>query len=64
MIVAEIKPFGEIKDMLKDYNKIFVIGCGTCVTVCLSGGERQVELLASNHHWGADNIPTMRSRVC
>jgi ferredoxin len=47
MIVAEIKPFGEIKDMLKDYNKIFVIGCGTCVTVCLSGGERQVELLAS-----------------
>jgi ferredoxin len=47
MIVAEIKPFGEIKDMLNDYNKIFVIGCGTCVTVCLSGGERQVELLAS-----------------
>jgi len=47
MIVAEIKPFEEIKDMLKDYNKIFVIGCGTCVTVCLSGGERQVELLAS-----------------
>ncbi|MBI5188336.1 MAG: methylenetetrahydrofolate reductase C-terminal domain-containing protein [Nitrospirae bacterium] len=47
MIVAEIKPFGEIKDMLKDYNKVLIVGCGTCVTVCLSGGERQVELLAS-----------------
>lgn len=47
MIVAEIKSFREIKDMLNDYNKIFVIGCGTCVTVCLTGGERQVELLAS-----------------
>ncbi|MEW6675455.1 MAG: methylenetetrahydrofolate reductase C-terminal domain-containing protein [Nitrospirota bacterium] len=47
MIVAEIKPFGEIKDMLKDYKKVLILGCGTCVTVCLSGGERQVELLAS-----------------
>jgi ferredoxin len=47
MIVAEIKPFEEIKGMLKGYNKVLIVGCGTCVTVCLSGGERQVELLAS-----------------
>lgn len=47
MIVAEIKPFEKIKDMLKGYNKVLILGCGTCVTVCLSGGERQVELLAS-----------------
>ena len=47
MIVAEIKPFEEIKEMLADYEKILVLGCGTCVTVCLSGGERQVELLSS-----------------
>jgi len=47
MIVAEIKPFEEIKDALKKYNKILVIGCGTCVTVCLSGGKKQVELLAT-----------------
>lgn len=46
MIVAELKPFEEIKEMLKDYKKIMVLGCGTCVTVCMSGGERQVELLA------------------
>jgi ferredoxin len=47
MIIAELKPFQEIKDMLKDYRKILIIGCGACVTVCMSGGEKQVELLAS-----------------
>ncbi len=47
MIVAEIKPFKEIKDMLKGYKKVLILGCGTCVTVCQSGGKRQVELLAS-----------------
>ena len=47
MIVAELKPFEEIKEMLGDYQKVLVLGCGTCVSVCLSGGERQAELLAS-----------------
>jgi len=47
MIVAEIKPFEEIKDMLKGYKKVLILGCGSCVTVCLTGGEKQVELLAS-----------------
>jgi ferredoxin len=48
MIVAELKPFEEIKKMVKDHKKVMVLGCGTCVTVCMSGGERQVELLASS----------------
>jgi ferredoxin len=47
MVIAEIKPFGEIKNLLKKYKKILVAGCGSCVTVCLSGGKKQVELLAS-----------------
>jgi ferredoxin len=47
MIVAEIKPFEEIKSLLEGHKKILVLGCGTCVTVCMSGGERQVGLLAS-----------------
>src|SRR4030042_2236428 len=47
MVIAEIKPFGEIKDLLKNYKKILIAGCGSCVTVCLSGGKKQVELLAS-----------------
>jgi len=47
MVVAEIKPLKEIKEMVKKYKKILVLGCGDCVSVCLSGGKKQVELLAS-----------------
>ena len=47
MIVAELKPFDKIKKMIEQYRKVLVLGCGSCVTVCMSGGERQVELLAS-----------------
>lgn len=47
MVVAEIKPLGEIKDSLKEYKKILIVGCGTCMAICLSGGKKQVELLAS-----------------
>lgn len=47
MIVAETKPFEEIKDILSSYKKILILGCGSCTTVCMSGGKKQVELLAS-----------------
>jgi ferredoxin len=45
MIVAERKPFEEIKEMLKDYKKVLNVGCGTCVAVCLTGGEKEVAVL-------------------
>lgn len=47
MIVAEIKPFEEIKDMIGYSQRVLVLGCGSCVTICMSGGEKQVALLAS-----------------
>jgi ferredoxin len=45
MIVAKRKPFDEIKEMLKPYKKILNVGCGTCVAVCLVGGEKEVAVL-------------------
>jgi ferredoxin len=45
MIVAKRKPFDEIKDMIKDYKRVLNIGCGTCVAVCLAGGEKEVDVL-------------------
>jgi ferredoxin len=45
MIVAQRKPFDEIMDMLKGYKKVLNVGCGTCVAVCLAGGEKEVTIL-------------------
>jgi ferredoxin len=47
MIVAERKPLEEIRKGLAGKKKVLVLGCGGCVTVCLTGGERQADMLAS-----------------
>ncbi len=47
MIVAERKPFDEIKAMVKDCQKVLTVGCGTCVAVCLAGGDKEVGVLNS-----------------
>jgi ferredoxin len=47
MIVGERKPFDEIKAKVSGYRKVIILGCGTCVAVCMVGGEKEVELLAS-----------------
>jgi len=47
MIVAKRKPFDEIKEMIKPYKKVLNVGCGTCVAVCLVGGEKEVAVLSA-----------------
>lgn len=48
MIVAEQKPLDEIRQLVSPFNKVLVLGCGTCVTVCFAGGEKEVGVLASS----------------
>lgn len=43
VIITEQKPMEEILEMLKPFKKVFIIGCGTCSTVCQTGGEEQVK---------------------
>jgi ferredoxin len=47
MIVADRKKIPEIRDMVKDHDRILLVGCGTCVTVCLAGGERETGIIGS-----------------
>ncbi len=47
MIVAERKTIPELLDIVKKHKKLLVLGCGTCVTVCLAGGQREVGIISS-----------------
>jgi ferredoxin len=42
MIVASPKSITELKELIACHQKVLFAGCGTCVTVCLAGGEREV----------------------
>ena len=47
MITAERKPLDEILELVGDKKKVLVAGCDTCVAICLTGGEKEAEILAS-----------------
>ena len=46
MIVGKLKPLDEIAASVEGYKNILIAGCGSCVTVCLSGGDREAMALA------------------
>ncbi len=48
MIVAEQKPLDEIKSLIADAQRVLVVGCGTCVTVCFAGGEKEAAILSTS----------------
>ena len=47
MIVADRKPLEELREMIKPYDNILLVGCKGCVTVCNVGGLKEVQILAS-----------------
>ena len=47
MIIAEQKSLDEIKGLLAEARNVLIVGCGTCVTVCFAGGEREASVLGS-----------------
>lgn len=64
MIIGKLKPMDEIAASIKGYRNLLVAGCGSCVTVCLSGGEREAMALArelSNPRLYTDAPPTIRA---
>lgn len=56
MITGKLKPFDEILSSIENYRNILVLACGSCVTVCLSGGDREAQALARelSAHGGAE----------
>jgi ferredoxin len=47
MIVGDNKPLEEILSMIEGREKVLVLGCRGCVTVCNVGGEKEVGILAT-----------------
>lgn len=47
MIIADKKPIEEIIELVNDFEKILIVGCNECVTVCEAGGKKEVGVLAS-----------------
>ena len=47
MITAERKPMEELTECVKNYERLLLVGCNECVTVCAAGGRKEVALLAS-----------------
>lgn len=48
MIVADQKSLKDILAMVEGHDKILIVGCKGCVTVCNSGGLKEVEILAAS----------------
>jgi len=47
MITAERKPLEEIIEYIRPFQKILLVGCNECVTVCAAGGRKEVGILSS-----------------
>lgn len=42
MIISRQKPWDQILDALTGYQRIFLVGCNLCASLCQTGGEKEV----------------------
>ena len=40
--ITEQKPFATITQFLEPHRRVYIIGCGTCATMCRTGGKEEV----------------------
>jgi ferredoxin len=64
MIIADPKPIEEVARALVGFEKVHVLGCGSCVTVCRAGGDAEARDLARRlahprHHDGSPPVFTV-----
>jgi hypothetical protein len=46
--ITQKKPEAEIDELLNGFGRIFIVGCGTCVTLTRTGGEPEVAAMAED----------------
>jgi len=47
MLVAGLKPYKEILSFIGGSSSVFVVGCGSCTSLCHTGGMRETQALAA-----------------
>jgi hypothetical protein len=48
MVKATRKPLEQIFETVKGYQRVLVVGCGGCTSVCLAGGQRETIQMADD----------------
>lgn len=65
MIKASPKPQDEIFEAVREYRSILNLGCGGCVSVCLAGGQKEVQALNQeiNHRFKLENLSNRMDNI-
>lgn len=63
MIIAKQKDLREIAKMVAPYSRIYVVGCGMCMTYCSAGGPEEVKKLSENLMAGREGLIIEKSMI-